>query len=83
MLVERGRASGDESFLPYVYVLAAQNECLRGDFERAASHADAGKEIAEQVGQETLFGYALVYDKKGGKAGGAIGEAASAPYAIG
>jgi ATP/maltotriose-dependent transcriptional regulator MalT len=58
-LVERGRESGDESFLPYVYVLAAQNACLRGDFERAASHADAGKEIAEQVGQETLFGYAL------------------------
>jgi DNA-binding CsgD family transcriptional regulator len=58
-LVERGRESGDESFLPYVYVLAAQNECLRGDFERAASHADAGQEIAEQVGQETLFGYAL------------------------
>jgi DNA-binding CsgD family transcriptional regulator len=58
-LVERGRESGDESFLPYVYVLAAQNECLQGDFERAASYADAGQEIAEQVGQETLFGYAL------------------------
>jgi len=58
-LVERGRESGDESFLPYVYVLAAQNECLRGDFERAGSHAEAGQEIAEQVGQETLVGYAL------------------------
>ncbi|MGH3111985.1 MAG: LuxR C-terminal-related transcriptional regulator, partial [Gaiellaceae bacterium] len=42
-----------------VYVLAAQNECLRGDFERAGSHAEAGQEIAEQVGQEALFGYAL------------------------
>lgn len=58
-LLERGRESGDESFLPYVYVLAAQNECLRGDFERAGSHAEAGQEIAEQVGQEALFGYAL------------------------
>jgi ATP/maltotriose-dependent transcriptional regulator MalT len=58
-LLERGHESGDESFLPYVYVLAAQNECLRGDFERAGSHAEAGQEIAEQVGQETLFGYAL------------------------
>ena len=58
-LIERGYESGDESFLPYVYVLAAQNECLRGDLERAASHADAGQEIAEQVGQETLVGYAL------------------------
>jgi DNA-binding CsgD family transcriptional regulator len=58
-LLERGRASGDESFLPYAYVLAAQNECLRGDFERAGSHAEAGQEIAEQVGQEALFGYAL------------------------
>ena len=57
-LIERGYESGDESFLPYVYVLAAQNECLRGDFERAVSHADAGQEIAEQVGQETLVGYA-------------------------
>jgi len=58
-LLERGRESGDESFLPYVHVLAAQNECLRGDFGRAGSHAEAGQEIAEQVGQETLFGYAL------------------------
>jgi DNA-binding CsgD family transcriptional regulator len=58
-LIVRGYESGDESFLPYVYVLAAQNECLRGDFERAGSHADAGQEIAEQVGQEALVGYAL------------------------
>jgi DNA-binding CsgD family transcriptional regulator len=58
-LIVRGYESGDESFLPYVYVLAAQNECLRGDLERAGSHADAGQEIAEQVGQEALVGYAL------------------------
>jgi DNA-binding CsgD family transcriptional regulator len=58
-LIERGYESGDESFLPYAYVLAAQNECLRGDLERAGSHADAGQEIAEQVGQEALVGYAL------------------------
>jgi DNA-binding CsgD family transcriptional regulator len=58
-LIERGYESGDESFLPYAYVLAAQNECLRGDLERAGSHADASQEIAEQVGQEALVGYAL------------------------
>jgi DNA-binding CsgD family transcriptional regulator len=58
-LIERGYERGDESFLPYAYILAAQNECLRGDFERAGSHADAGREIAEQVGQEALVGYAL------------------------
>ena len=43
-LVELGRERGDEAFLPYVYVLAAQNDCLRGDFERAGFHADAGRE---------------------------------------
>jgi len=58
-LIVRGYESGDESFLPYVYVLAAQNECLRGDFESAGSNAEAGQEIAEQVGQEALVGYAL------------------------
>ena len=61
-LVELGRERGDEAFLPYVYVLAAQNDCLRGDFERAGLHADAGRDIAEQVGQETLFSYALAMD---------------------
>ena len=61
-LVELGRERGDEAFLPYVYVLAAQNDCLRGDFERAGLHADTGREIAEQVGQETLFSYALAMD---------------------
>ncbi|MGH3024150.1 MAG: helix-turn-helix transcriptional regulator [Gaiellaceae bacterium] len=58
-LIQLGYESGDESFLPYVYVLGAQNDCLRGDFERAASQADDGREIAEQVGQEALAGYAL------------------------
>ena len=61
-LVDLGRERGDEAFLPYVYVLAAQNDCLRGDFERAGLHADTGREIAEQVGQETLFSYALAMD---------------------
>ncbi|MGH3012244.1 MAG: helix-turn-helix transcriptional regulator [Gaiellaceae bacterium] len=58
-LIQRGYESGDESFLPYAYVLRAQNDCLRGEFDRAASHADEGREIAEQVGQEALAGYAL------------------------
>ncbi len=58
-LIRRGHESGDESFLPYVYVLSAQNECLQGHFDRAASYAAEGREIAEQVGQEALAGYAL------------------------
>jgi DNA-binding CsgD family transcriptional regulator len=58
-LIRLGYESGDESFLPYAYVLSAQNDCLRGELERAASSAAEGLEIAEQVGQEALAGYAL------------------------
>jgi DNA-binding CsgD family transcriptional regulator/DNA polymerase III delta prime subunit len=58
-LLDRGRRSGEYALLPYVHVLAAQNECLRGDFERAWSHAEAGRELAEQAGEETVASYAL------------------------
>ena len=58
-LLERGRESGEEALIPYVYVMAAQNECLLGRFESAAAHADAGREIAEQAGEATLASYAL------------------------
>jgi DNA-binding CsgD family transcriptional regulator len=57
--IELGRASGEEALLPYVYVLAAQNECVRGRFDDAASAASAGYEIAEQAGETTLASYAL------------------------
>ena len=52
-------AMGDESSVPYVHVLLAQTECLRGRFADAAAHADEGALRAEQVGQETLVAYAL------------------------
>jgi DNA-binding CsgD family transcriptional regulator len=50
---------GDESSVPYIHVLLAQTECLRGRFGEAAAHADQGAVRAEQVGQETLVAYAL------------------------
>jgi DNA-binding CsgD family transcriptional regulator len=51
--------TGDESSVPYIRVLLAQTECLRGDFGEAAAHADEAALRAEQVGQETLVAYAL------------------------
>ena len=33
---------GDESSVPYIHVLLAQTECLRGRFGEAAAHADEG-----------------------------------------
>ena len=50
---------GDESSVPYVRVLLAQTECLRGRFCEAGMHADEGALRAEQVGQQTLVAYAL------------------------
>ena len=50
---------GDESSVPYIRVLLAQTECLRGRFTDAAAHADEGALRAQQVGQETLVAYAL------------------------
>lgn len=50
---------GDESSVPYVHVLLAQTECLRGRYDVAAAHADEGALRAEQVGQATLVAYAL------------------------
>jgi DNA-binding CsgD family transcriptional regulator/Tfp pilus assembly protein PilF len=58
-LAERAQEMGDEGSLPYVLVLAAQVECVRGDFGLAARHADRGYELAEQSGQATLCGYLL------------------------
>ncbi len=58
-LLGRAREMGDESSLPYVLVLAAQVEAVRGDLPLAAAHADEGYELAEQVGQETLRAYLL------------------------
>ena len=55
----RAEAMGDESSVPYLHVLLAQTECLRGRFDDAAAHADEGALRAEQVGQETLVAYAL------------------------
>src|SRR5918994_2028815 len=56
-LSARSREMGDESSLPYVLVLAAQVEAVRGDLPLAAAYANEGYELAEQVGQETLCAY--------------------------
>jgi DNA-binding CsgD family transcriptional regulator len=58
-LIGRSREMGDEGSLPYVLVLAAQVECVRGDLALAAQHADEGYEITEQAGQATLGAYLL------------------------
>ncbi len=58
-LTERARDMGDEGSLPYVLVLAAQVECVRGDLALAARHADEGYEVTEQAGQATLGAYLL------------------------
>jgi DNA-binding CsgD family transcriptional regulator len=58
-LIARAREMGDEGSLPYVLLLAAQVECVRGDLVLAAAHADEGYELAEQSGQATLGAYLL------------------------
>jgi len=58
-LLRRAREMGDEGSLPYVLVLAAQVECIRGDLRLAAAHADEGYELTEQAGQATLGAYLL------------------------
>jgi DNA-binding CsgD family transcriptional regulator len=58
-LLRRAREMGDEGSLPYVLVLAAQVECVRGDLRLAAAHADEGYELTEQAGQATLGAYLL------------------------
>ena len=58
-MLERAAEIGDESSVPYLHVLLAQVECLRGRYTEAAGHADVAAERAEQAGQETVFAYAL------------------------
>ncbi len=58
-MLDFAHSIGDESSVPYIHVLLAQTECLRGRFDIAAAHADDGAVRAEQVGQETLVAYAL------------------------
>jgi DNA-binding CsgD family transcriptional regulator len=52
-------AIGDESSVPYVDVLLAQAECLRGNLAAAAEYAAEAAARAEQAGQATLVGYGL------------------------
>jgi DNA-binding CsgD family transcriptional regulator len=58
-LADRAREMGDEGSLPYVLVLSAQVECVRGNFTLAARHAEEGYVLAEQGGQATLSAYLL------------------------
>ena len=55
----RAAEIGDESSVPYVQVLLAQADCLRGRFVEASAHAAEAAGRAEQAGQETLHAYAL------------------------
>jgi DNA-binding CsgD family transcriptional regulator len=58
-LRQRAVEMGDEGSLPYVLVLAAQVECVRGDVAAAARHADEGYALTQQTGQATLGAYLL------------------------
>jgi DNA-binding CsgD family transcriptional regulator len=58
-MLDRADAMGDESSVPYIHILLAQTECLRGSYEAAATHAREATLRAEQGGQETLVAYAL------------------------
>ena len=82
-LIGRARDMGDEGSLPYVLVLAAQVECVRGDLALAAAHADEGYELTAQAGQDTLGGYLLALRALAHAAAGEEGlareRAASAP----
>ncbi len=53
------RELGDESSLPYIYVMLSQIECARSRVGDARTVAETGRAIAEQTGQRTLVAYAL------------------------
>ena len=74
-LIGRARDMGDEGSLPYVLVLAAQVECVRGDLALAAAHADQGYELTEQAGQATLGAYLLALRALAHAAAGEEGSA--------
>jgi DNA-binding CsgD family transcriptional regulator/Tfp pilus assembly protein PilF len=69
-LLHRARDMGDEGSLPYVLVLAAQVECVRGDLVLAAERADEGYALTAQAGQATLGGYLLALRALAHAAGG-------------
>jgi DNA-binding CsgD family transcriptional regulator len=50
---------GDESSLPYTYVMLAQIDCARGRFADAVDEAETGRVIAEQATQRALIAYTL------------------------
>jgi DNA-binding CsgD family transcriptional regulator len=50
---------GDESSIPYIRVMLGQIDCALGRFDAALREAEAGRTIAEQAGQRTLFAYLL------------------------
>jgi DNA-binding CsgD family transcriptional regulator len=53
------RELGDESSLPYIYVMLGQIDCALGRFEDALHLLEQGHAIAEQAGQRALVGYTL------------------------
>ena len=58
-MVMAARELGDESSLPYIYVMLGQIDCALGRFEDALYVAEQGHAIAEQAGQRALVGYTL------------------------
>ena len=58
-IAEAARELGDESSLPYLYVMLGQIDCALGRFEKALSETQEGHAIAEQAGQTALVAYGL------------------------
>jgi DNA-binding CsgD family transcriptional regulator len=58
-MAESASKLGDESSLPYTYVMIGQIECARGRFTEACTVAETGRSIAEQAGQRALVAYTL------------------------
>ncbi|MDP9189545.1 MAG: LuxR C-terminal-related transcriptional regulator [Actinomycetota bacterium] len=58
-MLRQARTIGDEGSMPYLLVLQAQVECVRGDFDSAARLGDEGYGLAEVGGQETVGAYLL------------------------
>jgi DNA-binding NarL/FixJ family response regulator len=50
---------GDESSLPYTYVMLGQIDCACGRFSVALQRAEEGETIAEHAGQRALMAYAF------------------------
>ncbi len=67
--------TGDEGSLPYMLVLAAQVDCVRGELSAALRHTEAGLEVTDQTEQATVGAYLLALGALAHAAGGEVDRA--------